>query len=1117
MSTETLSDPTPPEDALERGRLLGAIAQFPAPFAVYAGPDHVFVAASEQYRRIVRGRDLIGRPLREVLPELAEQGFVAMLDRAYATGEPVCGSDVPADWDDDGDGRVEAHFVDFTYQPVTDPDGRVWGIVAHLADVTGRHLSEVALRESEARFRSLFDSAGIGMALGDDKGRLVAVNGAMSRMLGYPPEVLLEKGAAGLSHPDDMALDLELYGELLEGRRPSYQIDKRYFRRDGSMLWGRLTVSLVRAEAGEVRYSVALLEDVTESRREAEERAFLAEASRVLASSLEYEPTLRAVARLAVPALADWCAIDLLEGGEFRRVAVEHPDPGRLADAVRIHERYPPDPAAPHGAWKVVRTGEPELLEEVPDALLEALAADPEHLRLLRALGLRSALVVPLAARGEVLGAMTLVHAGSGRRFGPRDLPAAVDLAGRAAAAIINARLFTETEEARGQLERQAIELEHQAEEMQVQGVELEEAQVELEAANDELRIANEELTAAAAAREEARRAAEDGRRRAAFLAEASRLLASSLDYAATLHNLAEAAVPGLGDWCAVDMLADPDSDAWPPDVRRLAVAHQDPEKVAWARELETRAPQDWNAPTGLPRVLREGVAEFYPEITDEMLVAAAKSEEELMLLREIGFSAYICVPLAARGRVLGALTLCTTESGRRYIEDDLALAEELARRAAVAVDGAHLFAAERAARADAERTAERMARLQRVTAALSGAVTPERVARVVVEEGAAALDAAAAVVARLHEERGELEIVHALGHPDDVVERFRRIPLSARLPLADAVRGGRPVYLATEDERRAVYPTLVEAYPRTVQQAWAALPLAVEGRVMGALALSFTAERAFDGDDRTFLELLAQQCAQALDRSRLYEAEHRARTEAEAASRAKSDFMAVMSHELRTPLNAVLGYLDLLDAGVAGPLTAEQGRYLARVTASGRHLLGLIEEVLTFSRIEADREEVAMETVRADEVARQAAELVEPLARARGLEFRVEVDGAAAELRTDPGKLRQVLVNLLGNAVKFTDAGEVALVATVPPGGPARFRVRDTGIGIPPGARERVFEPFWQAAQGNTRRAGGTGLGLAVARELARLLGGDLTLESEEGAGSVFTVEVPVDGRAGA
>jgi signal transduction histidine kinase len=193
-------------------------------------------------------------------------------------------------------------------------------------------------------------------------------------------------------------------------------------------------------------------------------------------------------------------------------------------------------------------------------------------------------------------------------------------------------------------------------------------------------------------AEQRARRDALAGRERAELLAEFSRQLGSSLDYNATLEAVAAGAVPRFADWCAVDMLVDQTASSWPPVTRRLAVMHSDPKKVEWARELEQRQPQDWSAPTGIPRVLREGVTEFYPVITDELLVASAKSDEELALLREIGFSAYICVPLRVSGRTVGAITLVMADSKRHYTEADRALADELGTRASLAIENAELF-----------------------------------------------------------------------------------------------------------------------------------------------------------------------------------------------------------------------------------------------------------------------------------------------------------------------------------------------------------------------------------------------------------------------------------------
>jgi PAS domain S-box-containing protein len=192
-------------------------------------------------------------------------------------------------------------------------------------------------------------------------------------------------------------------------------------------------------------------------------------------------------------------------------------------------------------------------------------------------------------------------------------------------------------------------------------------------------------------------------REAAAFLAEASRMLGASLDYAATLRAVAEAAVPRLGDWCAVDVVRDPAARRWPPEVERLAVVHQDPATLALGEELTRRYPTDWSAERGMAAVLRDGAPFFVPEVTDAMLVAGARDAEHLKLLRALRFSSVLVVPLVARGLTLGALTLCTTDSGRRYDDADRDLALDVAARAALAVDNARLYRDAERARADAE------------------------------------------------------------------------------------------------------------------------------------------------------------------------------------------------------------------------------------------------------------------------------------------------------------------------------------------------------------------------------------------------------------------------------
>jgi PAS domain S-box-containing protein len=402
----------------------------------------------------------------------------------------------------------------------------------------------------------------------------------------------------------------------------------------------------------------------------------------------------------------------------------------------------------------------------------------------------------------------------------------------------------------------------------------------------------------------------------AQLLNDASKVLASTLDYEQTLEAVAKLAVGDLADWCAVD-LADAEGR-----IRQVVVSHKDEAKIKWAKELNKRYPPDYAGSTGVGHVIRTGLPEIYPEITDEMLVASARDTEHLAITRELQIKSALVVPMIARGRTLGALTLISTDTGRRYGETDQGLAMELATRAAIAIDNAQLY------------------------------------------------------------------------------------------------------------------------------------------------------------------------------RSAL------------AASDAKSAFLAVMSHELRTPLNAIIGYQSLLTEGIDGTLNATQLGQLTRIRASADHLLGLIDEVLTFSRVDAGKEVVRRDEVKLAPIVAEAITMVTALAQSKGL--RVRNEATDARLLTDSGKVRQIILNLLSNAIKFSDDGEI-VVRTQLDGDSIAISVADPGIGIEAVNFDKIFDPFWQVEQRSTRRVGGTGLGLSVSRSLARLLGGDVSVESTVEKGSVFTLTLPV------
>jgi signal transduction histidine kinase len=281
-------------------------------------------------------------------------------------------------------------------------------------------------------------------------------------------------------------------------------------------------------------------------------------------------------------------------------------------------------------------------------------------------------------------------------------------------------------------------------------------------------------------------------------------------------------------------------------------------------------------------------------------------------------------------------------------------------------------------------------------------------------------------------------------------------------------------------------------------------VPLVSRGRPLGALTF-VTAEsgRHYNADDLEVAEELATRAALVVENSRLFD-------QSRAATEAKSDFLAVMSHELRTPLTAIIGYSELLQLGVPDTVTARQREQAERIEVSARHLLQLIEEILTLVTLESGERRVRREEVDVNKLLKRAVSIVEPMARAKGLPLTVEFAEGDPMLRSDIDKLLQVLSNLLSNAVKFTEKGEIRLKATANERA-VLIEVSDTGIGLGSEHLQRIFEPFWQVERPITRRTGGTGLGLAISRRLVDLLGAELEVDSQQGTGSTFRLRIPL------
>jgi PAS domain S-box-containing protein len=285
-------------------------------------------------------------------------------------------------------------------------------------------------------------------------------------------------------------------------------------------------------------------------------------------------------------------------------------------------------------------------------------------------------------------------------------------------------------------------------------------------------------------------------------------------------------------------------------------------------------------------------------------------------------------------------------------------------------------------------------------------------------------------------------------------------------------------------------------------------VPLVHGGRTIGMLGLA-DRNGGYGPAEREMAEALAPAIVQALLSTRAEQELRHAKDAAERASRVKGQFLSTMSHELRTPLTAIIGLSDLLETDVAGPTTGKQKDYLARIKSSAWHLAAIIDEILTFSRTDAGKEQVRLAEVDVAEIARGVVMTLSAEAEARGLALRLAGADGRMTVIADGGKLRQVLINLVGNALKYTEHGSVDVELDAAGDGMA-IHVRDTGPGIPADRCDDIFEPFVQGDQSSTRSRGGTGLGLTVARRLARLMGGDVVVASTPGLGSTFTMRLP-------
>jgi GAF domain-containing protein/DNA-binding response OmpR family regulator len=472
-----------------------------------------------------------------------------------------------------------------------------------------------------------------------------------------------------------------------------------------------------------------------------------------------------------------------------------------------------------------------------------------------------------------------------------------------------------------------------------------------------------------------------------------------------------------------------------------------------------------------------------------------------------------LTVPLLRAGELLGVVLIYRHEV-RPFTDNQIALMETFADQAAIAIENARLLSELQARTGELTRSVQELQALGEVGQALSSTLDLETVLNTIVSRASQLAGTDSCTVYEYDEQAEALVFLATHNLPEEVVAVARRAPIRR----GEGV-GGRmavtlePVQVSDIGAPDAYSGPLRDVLLRTGARALLGIPMLREGHLIGGLTVTRKTPGEFSQEIIDLLKTFASQSALAIQNAKLFREIGDKSRQLEAADRHKSEFLANMSHELRTPLNAIIGYSEMLQEDAADLGAAQFTDDLKRINAAGKHLLELINAVLDLSKIEAGKMELYLESFDVGGLVRDIAAVIEPLAAKNGNRLDVRCPDETRTMRADVTKVRQALFNLLSNACKFTDRGTISLTVdreAVDGQEWMMFNVSDTGIGMTPEQLTRLFEAFSQADAATTRRYGGTGLGLALSRRLCRMMGGDVTVESEAGRGSTFTIRLP-------
>jgi PAS domain S-box-containing protein len=833
-------------------------------------------------------------------------------------------------------------------------------------------------------------------------------------------------------------------------------------------------------------------------RRLAEDQRFVAQASELLASSLEYERTLANVAALAVPQFADWCAIDMVEpDGSLSRLAIAHVDSGKVQLANELAEKYPPDPDAPYGVPNVIRTRRPELFTEITDELLvEATTETPELRELLRELGLRSSMCVPLVARDQVLGAITFIAAESGRRYNEHDLVTAQDLARRAATAVDNALLFRETQAARREAQDSLAVVDAIFGAAPV-GLAFMDTSFHYVRVNGALASFNglpaEEHIGRSLREvlgEELARTIEPYHRHVIETGEPILDLAvegrtaaepdERRNWLVSYYPVRDAADTILGVGVVITDVTERERARAAAEAAgaRLSVLAEASQQLAGSLDYESTL-------ANLSTLLVPRFADWYAvDVVDRgrfRRIAVVHKDPSKHESAEKSMQLFAPEPDELEGT---ARVVKTGEAVLyRSISDELLAASTLSKEHHEVLRDLGMESAMCVPLTAAGRT---FGALMLVSADPGRLFDEDDLdfAKHLGRRAAVAVDNARLYRQAERRARAALVVQHVadgvlLVNNEGVIELWN--PAAEHItgvPAAEAL--GRPAAEMFADWE-SIGSLAESAEHRPVMRA-----VKVNAR---ELWLSITAVGFEDGSVYAFRDLTEERAVEAL----------------------KSDFVSTISHELRTPLAAIYGAaLTLRREDIL--LGEPQRTALLEVIASeSDRLARIVNDVLWVSRLESDGLRTVIEPCDAVELARSVVDAAQHYIPPS---IKLELSTPKQDLPPvagDSDKIRQVLTNLVENAVKYSPDGGRVTVEVALAGALMRFTVRDEGLGVPPAEHRRIFEKFYRLDPDMTRGVGGTGLGLYISRELLERMGGRIWVESSGARGSTFVAELPL------